>query len=89
MRYPSGAREKGRTRTTRAAPSPRGDAEPATRSTAREGATQVCGLPVGRRVLRRLVRPYKEPLYAAPPLLARMVDAGRLGHKSGSGFYSY
>ncbi|QEV56662.1 hypothetical protein CP981_06360 [Streptomyces platensis] len=32
---------------------------------------------------------YKEPLYAAPPLLARMVDAGRLGRKSGSGFYSY
>ncbi|WP_411133440.1 3-hydroxyacyl-CoA dehydrogenase family protein [Streptomyces sp. C10] len=31
----------------------------------------------------------KEPLYAAPPLLARMVDAGRLGRKSGSGFYSY
>ncbi|WP_241779631.1 3-hydroxyacyl-CoA dehydrogenase family protein [Streptomyces natalensis] len=32
---------------------------------------------------------YKEPLYAAPPLLARMVDAGRLGRKSGSGFYLY
>ncbi len=32
---------------------------------------------------------YKEPLYAAPPLLQRMVDAGRLGRKSGSGFYAY
>ena len=32
---------------------------------------------------------YKEPLYAAPPLLQRMVDAGRLGRKTGSGFYSY
>lgn len=32
---------------------------------------------------------YKEPLYAAPPLLQRMVAAGRLGRKSGSGFYSY
>ncbi|WP_425835997.1 3-hydroxybutyryl-CoA dehydrogenase [Streptomyces fractus] len=32
---------------------------------------------------------YKEPLYAAPPLLQRMVDAGRLGRKSGSGFYTY
>ena len=32
---------------------------------------------------------YKEPLYAAPPLLMRMVDAGRLGRKSGCGFYSY
>ncbi|GAB2585746.1 3-hydroxybutyryl-CoA dehydrogenase [Streptomyces capparidis] len=32
---------------------------------------------------------YKEPLYAAPPLLHRMVEAGRLGRKSGSGFYDY
>ncbi|WP_179120036.1 3-hydroxybutyryl-CoA dehydrogenase [Streptomyces tsukubensis] len=32
---------------------------------------------------------YKEPLYGAPPLLQRMVDAGRLGRKSGSGFYTY
>ncbi|WP_309505981.1 3-hydroxybutyryl-CoA dehydrogenase [Streptomyces pyxinicus] len=32
---------------------------------------------------------YKEPLYAAPPLLQRMVEAGRLGRKTGSGFYSY
>lgn len=32
---------------------------------------------------------YKEALYAAPPLLQRMVDAGRLGRKSGSGFYTY
>lgn len=32
---------------------------------------------------------YKEPLYAAPPLLRRMVEAGRLGRKSGSGFYAY
>ncbi|WST29060.1 3-hydroxyacyl-CoA dehydrogenase family protein [Streptomyces sp. NBC_01166] len=28
-------------------------------------------------------------MYAAPPLLQRMVDAGRLGHKTGSGFYPY
>lgn len=32
---------------------------------------------------------YKEPLYAAPPLLQRMVEAGRLGRKTGSGFYTY
>ncbi|MEV6108236.1 3-hydroxybutyryl-CoA dehydrogenase [Streptomyces sp. NPDC051940] len=32
---------------------------------------------------------YREPLYAAPPLLQRMVDAGRLGRKSGAGFYTY
>ena len=32
---------------------------------------------------------FKEPLYAAPPLLQRMVEAGRLGRKTGSGFYTY
>ncbi|MEP6917716.1 MAG: 3-hydroxybutyryl-CoA dehydrogenase, partial [Acidobacteriota bacterium] len=30
---------------------------------------------------------YKEPAYAPPPLLKRMVIAGRLGKKSGQGFY--
>ncbi|RAQ94492.1 3-hydroxyacyl-CoA dehydrogenase family protein [Thermogemmatispora tikiterensis] len=32
---------------------------------------------------------YKEPLYAPPPLLRRMVAAGLLGRKSGRGFYEY
>jgi 3-hydroxybutyryl-CoA dehydrogenase len=32
---------------------------------------------------------YKEPLYSAPPLLQRMVEAGHLGRKSGHGFYLY
>ena len=32
---------------------------------------------------------YREPAYAPPPLLKRMVLAGRLGRKSGRGFYSY
>jgi 3-hydroxybutyryl-CoA dehydrogenase len=32
---------------------------------------------------------YKEPLYAAPPLLQRMVAAGRLGRKTAHGFYDY
>lgn len=32
---------------------------------------------------------YAEPTYAAPPLLKRMVEAGRLGRKSGQGFYDY
>ena len=32
---------------------------------------------------------YKEPLYAPPPLLRRMVLSGMLGKKSGKGFYDY
>jgi 3-hydroxybutyryl-CoA dehydrogenase len=32
---------------------------------------------------------FREPAYAAPPLLKRMVAAGRLGKKSGRGFYEY
>lgn len=32
---------------------------------------------------------FKDPRYAAPPLLRRMVAAGWLGRKSGRGFYTY
>jgi len=32
---------------------------------------------------------FRDPAYAAPPLLRRMVAAGRLGRKSGRGFYTY
>ena len=32
---------------------------------------------------------FRDPVYAAPPLLKRMVLAGRLGRKSGHGFYAY
>jgi 3-hydroxybutyryl-CoA dehydrogenase len=36
-----------------------------------------------------LVREFAEPRYAPPPILRRMVAAGRLGRKSGRGFYEY
>ena len=32
---------------------------------------------------------FREPMYAPPPLLKRMVVAGWLGRKSGRGFYNY
>jgi 3-hydroxybutyryl-CoA dehydrogenase len=36
-----------------------------------------------------LFNEFKDPLYAPPPLLKRMVSAGYLGRKSGRGFYTY
>ncbi|MET8636787.1 3-hydroxybutyryl-CoA dehydrogenase [Streptomyces sp. NPDC004096] len=51
--------------------------------------SDLIGLDTIVSIANSMYEEYKEPLYAAPPLLQRMVEAGRLGRKSGSGFYSY
>lgn len=51
--------------------------------------TDLIGLDTTMAVAESLYEEFKEPLYAAPPLLSRMVDAGLLGRKSGRGFYQY
>ncbi len=51
--------------------------------------TDLIGLDTTLAVAESLYSEFKEPLYAAPPLLSRMVDAGLLGRKSGRGFYDY
>ena len=47
------------------------------------------GLDTTKAVADSLFAEFKEPLYAPPALLSRMVDAGLLGRKTGRGFYSY
>ena len=47
------------------------------------------GLDTTKAVAESLYEEFKEPLYSAPPLLNRMVDAGLLGRKAGRGFYTY
>ena len=67
-----------------------------------KGMTLGCGYPMGPFTLLDFVgldttyyianimfEEFREPAYAAPPLLKRMVLAGRLGRKSGQGFYKY
>jgi 3-hydroxybutyryl-CoA dehydrogenase len=47
------------------------------------------GLDTLKAVADSMYAEYKEPLYAAPPLLLRMTAAGLLGRKTGRGFYDY
>ena len=47
------------------------------------------GLDTVAAVAQSLYDEFKEPLFAPPPLLARMCEAGLLGRKTGAGFYSY
>jgi 3-hydroxybutyryl-CoA dehydrogenase len=47
------------------------------------------GLDTTMAVAQSMYEEFKEPLFAPPPLLARMVEAGLLGRKAGRGFYPY
>ena len=51
--------------------------------------TDLIGLDTTLAVAQSLYEEFKEPLYAPPPMLSRMVEAGLLGRKSGRGFYDY
>jgi 3-hydroxybutyryl-CoA dehydrogenase len=66
------------------------------------GMVQGCAHPMGPLALADLIgtdtvmavavsmyEEFKEPLYAPPPMLLRMVEAGLLGRKSGRGFHRY
>ena len=67
-----------------------------------QGMKLGCGYPMGPFTLLDFVgldttyyianimfEEFREPAYAPPPLLKRMVLAGRMGKKSGQGFYKY
>ncbi|MFF4981017.1 3-hydroxybutyryl-CoA dehydrogenase [Streptomyces sp. NPDC001046] len=67
-----------------------------------QGMVQGCSHPMGPLRLADLIgldttvsiaqamyEEFKEPQYAPPPLLLRMVESGLLGKKSGRGFYTY
>jgi len=47
------------------------------------------GLDTLKLIADKMFEEFKDPHYGPPPLLLRMVEAGRLGKKSGRGFYSY
>ncbi|BBZ10741.1 3-hydroxybutyryl-CoA dehydrogenase [Mycobacterium branderi] len=56
------------------------------------GPLRLCdlvGLDTCKLIADKMFEEFKEPQYAPPPLLLRMVEAGLLGKKSGQGFYSY
>ena len=74
----------------------------ATREAIDDGMKLGCGHPMGPLALCDLIgldvlysvcdslyEEFKQPAYAPPPLMKRMVASGRLGRKSGRGFYDY
>ena len=74
----------------------------ATRDDIDSGMVEGCNHPMGPLALADLIgldtlmavgqslyEEFKEPLFAPPPLLSRMVEAGLLGRKTGHGFHEY
>lgn len=53
------------------------------------GLADLIGLDTVKAIADSMYAEFKEPLYSPPPLLLRMVEAGRLGKKTGHGFYRY
>ncbi|UUO04204.1 3-hydroxybutyryl-CoA dehydrogenase [Mycolicibacterium novocastrense] len=51
--------------------------------------SDLIGLDTMKLIADSMFDELKDPHYAPPPLLLRMVEAGQLGKKSGQGFYSY
>lgn len=49
----------------------------------------IVGLDIHREVSLRLYEQLREPRFAPPPLVDRMIAAGDLGRKTGRGFYTY
>jgi 3-hydroxybutyryl-CoA dehydrogenase len=51
--------------------------------------SDLIGLDTMKLIADSMFEELKDPHYAPPPLLLRMVEAGQLGKKSGQGFYRY
>lgn len=51
--------------------------------------SDLIGLDTMKLIADSMYEEYRDPHFAPPPLLLRMVEAGQLGKKSGSGFYTY
>ncbi|MGW6898931.1 3-hydroxybutyryl-CoA dehydrogenase [Streptomyces sp. NPDC054919] len=51
--------------------------------------SDLIGLDTVQAIAESMYEEHREPLYAPPPLLRRMVAAGQLGRKTRRGFYTY
>ena len=49
----------------------------------------IVGLDIHEAVSLRLYEQLRDPRFAPPPLVSRMISAGHLGRKTGHGFYEY